>query len=130
MALSSFGGGYGGDPFAMMDPLFFDSARPAACAAALTRLTRRASPLAVAGMGGGLDTGVGTTSGSRRRATMPADVLETQVSGPKAARGFSRGARRRAAAAVSGADARRAAARACSRLLARRFRARRPSSSS
>ena len=33
---------------------------------------------AVAGMGGGVDAGLGTT-GTRRRATMPADVLESQA---------------------------------------------------
>ena len=42
-------------------------------------LTRRASR-AVAGMGGGVDAGLGS-SGTRRRATMPADVLETQARG-------------------------------------------------
>jgi hypothetical protein len=84
MALNTFGGYGAGDPYAMMDPLFFDSACAQwLCAAAdddgvPADEVRRMSP-AVAGMGGGLDPGLGVTSGSRRRATMPADVLETQV---------------------------------------------------
>ena len=94
MALSTFGG-YGSDPFALMDPLFFDSTALARCALAQCADEARR---AVAGMGGGLDPNLGTTSGSRRRATMPADVLETQVRGPRLRRCFlARAAPRRRA---------------------------------
>ena len=56
MALTSFGGM---DPFAMMDPLFFD----------------------ISNMGGlgSFDTSLGTATSGRRRAVMPADVMETPV---------------------------------------------------
>ena len=50
-------------------------------------LTRRVSR-AVAGMGGGVDAGLGS-SGTRRRATMPADVLETQARGQRGTLGDS-----------------------------------------
>ena len=128
MALTNFGG-YGADPFAMMDPLFFDSACAGLCAATGSDTTDEAR--AVAGMGGGLDPGLSTMSGSRRRATMPADVLETQVRN-KRAQGDARFGRRvvaRGCGLFAGADARDGdadASRACSRVF---LRARRTSSS-
>jgi hypothetical protein len=65
MALTS---GWGMDPFAMFDPMFFD------VSGGLGGLGS-----ADVGLGGGLGGGLGTTTTGRRRATMPADVVETPV---------------------------------------------------
>jgi hypothetical protein len=64
MALTS---GWGMDPFAMFDPMFFD-------------VSGGLGGLGSADVGlGGLGGGLGTTTTGRRRATMPADVVETPV---------------------------------------------------